>query len=1268
LARVRERALAAFEHEDLPFEKLVEELQPERHLSQTPLFQAVLVVQKAVVPQAMCEGLRFDPQALAKGTSQFDLTLLLEEGDLELDGRFEYSTDLFEPATVHRWASHLRQLMVAVAEEPQRDVFDLPLLDPAQRHQVLRQWNDTTRRFPLADQPAHRLVAHQASIRPDAIAVEWADEHLSYGELQRRARRRADGLTAQGLGAEAMVGLCATRSPRLVEALLAIFEAGGVYVPIDPGHPPERQRHVLESCRAAWLLTDQAASTETVPPGIARIDLHHRPPLAAPSAEVPRQADRTLAQQLAYVLYTSGSTGEPKGAMITHGAFSNLLLWTVDALDLGPNDRFLKRAPVSFDASVWELLMPLVCGGRLVLAGPGSERDPAQLVRELADRRIDNALLVPTLANLVLQQPGLRRGVGLRRLFSGGEALTRDLAERLDTSTLTRGEIVNLYGPTEACVVMTMARFVPSTPDHAAPTIDGATVPIGHAITNTQAYGLDPELRPQPVGVPGELFIGGVCLARGYLNDPRQTAESFIPDPFGTAGRRLYRSGDLVRSRSDGSWTFLRRRDDQIKLRGLRIEPGEIEVALNAHPAIRRAVLTVQAVEGVADRRLVAWLVAESTGERTAAPLASADLRRFLAPTLPDYMVPSVYQWLDALPATPTGKVDRKALRQRAIADAEESRATAPKPSTPTEEILLGLCAEILGREQVGIDDSFFDLGGHSLLAIQLVARIREVFAIELAVREVFEISDLAALAQRLEDPSQGGSDAQGPPLEATPRDETDPDTTWPLSYAQEQLWFLDQWRPGGWEYNVNQVFRLNGPLHRTALDQALGAIERHHEVLRTIFRVADEEPRQQITPWCPRQWLTEVDLGRLDSGPADVLTWLDDRARQPFDLRHGPLWRALLVDAGDGERFLFLSFHHIVFDGWSQGVFLHELAQIYRANIGGRVPSLPKLAVQYADFAEWHRRWLSTEVLEREVAWWREHLAEAPELAELPTDRPRPTEWRGAGGVLPVRLPHPTAERLAETARQSRVTLFMLLLAAFDALIARLSGQSQVVVGSPVAGRTQRQTEDLIGFFVNLLPLRLDLDGDPTFLELLTRVRSVALGAYAHQQVPFEKLVEELRPERRRDRNPLFQISFALQESSHQPTNLGEIELQPLDLSTDRAKFDLTLGLEETPEGLEGLVEYCADLFDRTTAERLARGFERLVQGAVADPGRRLSELPVLAQGERHQLQTEWNDTGRSPADRPTLPERFAAQAERMPEAVAVVYRDEAVSFGQLA
>jgi amino acid adenylation domain-containing protein len=1255
-ATVRARALALFTHEDLPLEYLAEVLRPGRVSSSDPLFQAFFALHGNAGRRELAPGLTAAWREEDHGAAQFDFLLDLKDEGEAIGGRLVVSADLFTPATVQRLARGWEALLADAVSRPGTRLSELALLGEAERHALLAEWSRALGAPAWAGSVQARIAA-RAAAAPEAIAVLPAEPGLApltYGELQARALRLAHRLRILGVGPEVRVGLYAERTAESLVGMLAVLLAGGGYVPLDPTYPPERLALMLEDARIPVLLGRRDLLAELPAGGAGLVPLDAL--LEEPAGEPLEALVEAGPENLAYVIYTSGSTGRPKGVLLAHRGFAALAEAHVQLFAIGSESRVLQFASPSFDASVSEIWSALVAGATLVLGRREDLLPGPALLATLRERGITHVTLPPT-ALAVMPDGASEALPALRCLVVAGEACPADLAVRWSAGR----RFLNAYGPTEATVCATAAVVV--GPGDIGE--DGRT-PIGRPVAGSRVQVLGRHLELALRGAPGELYLGGDGLARGYLGRPDLTARAFLPDPAAVeAGARLYRTGDLARFRPDGQLEFLGRADRQVKVRGFRIEPDEIEALLFEHPGVREAAV-VPYVAGPGDLRLAAYLATLEPGEPSV-----SELRAFLRERLPEYMVPAAFVFLPALPLSPNGKVDRRALPSPAPPALEELgpwRGATP-PRTPAEELLAGIWEEVLGHGEVGAGDDFFDLGGHSLLIGQVLARVRTAFGTDLPMRAAFEARTLGALARRIEEtlralPASSADTPPRPPLARTSR--TEP---LPLSFAQQRLWFLDRLEPGSPVYNVPVPFRLAGPLDPEVLERCLDEIFRRHEALRTTFAEGpDGEPRQIVAPFQPAG-LPRVDLTALplEIARSEAGRQAAREARHPFDLVRGPVARALLLRLGDREHQLLFFCHHIAFDGWSVGVLRRELGALYGAFAAGRPSPLAEPAFQYGDFAAWQRRWLSGEALAGQLAYWRERLAGRPAALELPADRTRPPVQSFRGGTLALVFPAGLATGLRALARGEGSTPFMTSLAAFSALLGRFTGQPDLVVGSPVAGRTEEGIEGLIGFFVNTLPLRADLTGDPTFRALLGRVRESALSAYAHQDLPFERLVEELHPERDLSRSPLFQVMFSLD-----PMQGGELSpglgCELLGVDTGTAKFDLSLFLEQEEGGLRAVLEYATDLFDAPTVARLGRSYLRLLAGLVEEgAGLRVSGLPLLGEAERWQILGEWNEP-RTPAVAETcLHDLVAAQVARTPEAVALVYGHERLTYREL-
>jgi amino acid adenylation domain-containing protein len=1215
LARVRGATLASYDHRELPFERLVEELQPRRDLGRSPLFQVMLILHNAPLPALDLPGLELSRLEVDKRTARFDWTLTLAPADGGLAGSFEYSAALFDPTTVERAAGHLGRLLRAAAEDPDRRLSELPLWSAAERHQVHFEWNDSAA---AGDRRAvHRRVAEQAGRHPGRTALIDRGRSITYGELAARVERAAARLAAAGIdpgaaGGEVKVGLLFERSAEMVIGLLAALSAGAAYVPLDPGAPPRRLAAAVADAGLSSVLA--GPGTEAARPalgGLPVIAFDDSPvsaagPDAASASAEPSDPPRDA---LAYVLFTSGSTGRPKGVQVTHGALANLVRAMAELHRLRPGQVWAAVTPLTFDISAAEILVPLVGGAAVDLVPREVAADGARLARRLAETGA--AVLQATPATWWLLLESGWDGGGLGAALCGGEAMPQTVAAGLVERVPA---VWNYYGPTETTIWSSVRR------------VRGAeragVVPVGRPLANTSLAILDPRLRPLPAGVPGELAIGGAGLARGYLGLPAATAERFVPDPVtGALGGRLYRTGDLARRLPSGDVEFLGRLDQQVKVRGFRIEPGEVEAALTAQPGVRQAVVVARA-SGPGDARLVAYLVA---ADPAASPEPS-ELRRALRERLPDYMVPSAFEVLDALPLGATGKVDRRALPEPRQA-ASRAEAGGPERSA-AEEVLAAIWADVLHHPEIGPEDDFFALGGHSLLATQVTSRAREAFGVEVPVRTLFAAPTLAACAAEIERARRSaGAVPAAPPLVPEPRD-----GLLPLSFAQQRLWVAEQLGAAVAAYTIPHAVRLDGALRVDGLAAAFGEIVRRHEVLRTVYPAERGVPVQRIAPPSP-QPLPVVDLSALgpDERAAELERAIASQGARRFDLAAGPLLRTRLLRLATSEHALAITMHHIASDGWSRQVLEGELRRLYAAFAAGRPSPLAEPPIQYADYAAWQRRWLAGPALDAQLEFWRGRLAGMPPTLDLPFDRPRPEVPTGRGGRLPFALSAGLTATLRDLARRRGASLFMVLLAGFSALLRSLTGRDDLVVGTDIANRTRRETEGLIGFFVNELVLRSHLSGNLTFGQALERVRETALDAYAHQDLPFERLLDALDLRRTLRHSPLYQVKLILQNAPRAagggaaPAAPGAPVFTPLEVDAGTAKFDLAVFAYDVGEELRGSFNYRSELFDRATVEGFRAGFEAVLAAAARRPEATLAEISdLITEDERSRTKMQ--------------------------------------------
>src|SRR5579859_8023742 len=1230
LGRVREDDLNAYAHQDVPFEYLVEVLNPVRTLNRHPLFQVMLVLQNTGGAEIVLPGVKVSMQGVGVAPAKFDLTFNLREdrrGGVPqgIVGQINYALDLFEAGTVVKLGERLERVLEAVVQDAGQRVGEIEILSASERRQIVEEWNQTGHE--VAEVCLAELFEAEVEKNPDRTAVVFEHQMLSYGELNRRANQLAHLLIGAGIGPESIVGLALPRSLEMIIGVLGILKAGGAYVPLDPVYPRERLAFMLSDARPACLLTVSSLLDRLPEDGaIAQVVLDSGPTrhqLAGMSPSNPQQHQRIcplLPSHAAYVIYTSGSTGAPKGVTVTHAGIATLSAFQADRLVVNGESRVLQFSSPSFDASFWEIVMALTAGAVLAIARD-EDRDGSLLQQMLIDRAVTHATLTPTVALTLREDIKLP----LACLIVAGEACPSELAARWCNGR----RMINAYGPTEVTVCAAM-----SDP------LEGRAAPsIGGPIWNTQLYILDDRYHPVAPGIPGELFVAGAGLARGYQKRAELTGERFVPNPFAGAGERMYRTGDLGRWLPDGNIEFLGRNDLQVKIRGFRIELGEIEAVLRGYEGVGQAAALVRE-DHPGHRQLVGYVTAP--GGR----VDTGELRSYLREHLPEYMVPAAIVVLEELPLNANGKLDRKGLPAP-----EMGGGVRRAGRTPEEEILAGLFAEVLHLEGVGIEDNFFELGGHSLLATRLISRIRSILGVELGIRTLFEAPTVASLAQQLP-----GAQRARVRLRAGPRPEVIP-----LSSGQKRLWFLHQMEGPSATYNVPVALRLEGELKVEALRQGMEDVVKRHEILRTVFAEDREGPRQRILKveetggYFEQEEVGEEELGKR----------LEEVARYGFDLRREIPLRVWLLKVKEEEHVLVLLQHHIATDGWSMEPLLRDLGVAYEARRRGEGPGWKDLAVQYADYSLWQAEQLGERRVEagglgEQMEYWKEKLKGAPEEMELLRDRARGEESSYRGGEVGFRVSGEVHEGLVKLGREHGASLFMVLQAGLAALLTRLGCGEDIVLGSAIAGRTEEALNDLVGFFVNTLVLRSDTSGNPSYAELLGRVREDDLNAYAHQDVPFEYLVEVLNPVRTLNRHPLFQVMLVLQNTGGAEIVLPGVKVSMQGVGVAPAKFDLTFNLREdrrggVPQGIVGQINYALDLFEAGTVVKLGERLERVLEAVVQDAGQRVGEIEILSASERRQIVEEWNQTGHEVAE-VCLAELFEAEVEKNPDRTAVV------------
>ncbi len=1180
--------------------------------------------------------------------SPYPLTLFAQVDSATnlIDFQVSYESSQFRSAAIKRLLGHLQTLLESFVVAPQQLLATLPLITEAERYQLLVEWNQTTVDYP-DDKCIHQLFEEQVLRTPEAIALVFEQQHITYQELNQRANQLAHYLQARGVGPDVLVGILVERSIEMVVALLGILKAGGAYVPLDPAYPADRLSYMLSDSQMTVLVAQQAllailpappaqvVCIDTDWPSIAQSNLHNPTSVVTPA-------------HLAYVIYTSGSTGKPKGVLVLQGAAANMLNSLRSQPGLTAADIVLAVTTISFDIAVSELYLPLILGARVVLASRAVAADSESLAQLIEKSQATFMQATPATWHLLLAAGW--SGSAVLKIISGGEALSFQLASELLPKVAS---LWNMYGPTEVTVWSTVREVT-------AADLRGSSqqaIPIGRPIANTQTYILDPHLKPAPIGISGELYIGGVQLARGYLNRPDLTVEKFIAHPFSNQpGARLYRTGDLARYLPNGDIEYISRIDNQVKIRGYRIELGEIEAVLATHPAVRQNVVLVRE-DLPGNKRLVAYLILADQQI-----ISARELRYFLSQQLPIYMVPAAVVVIEAMPLTPSGKIDRRSLLS--IECDNETNQDYIAPHTATEQIITNIFSEVLGVKNVGLNDNFFELGGHSLLATQLISRLRRTFEVEIPLAVVFSESTISQLDRHIQELQLQRQGFNLPTIKPRPADIQ----KIPLSFAQERLWFLNHLEGNAASYNIPSALRLNGDLNLVAFEKALTTIIHRHESLRTSFSEVGEMAQQVIHPEVIFQ-SELIDLQQLPECERESVLkeQLTQAKTRPFDLEQAPLLRVCLWQLWEQEYVCLINMHHIVSDGWSIGIIIQELVSLYSAYSEGTESPLPELAIQYADFALWQRQWLQGDVLDQQLEYWKSHLEGAPALLRLPTDRPRPSIQTYCGNTYSCNLPVKLTEQVQVLSRRTGNTLFMTLLAGFATLMYRYSGQSDIVIGSPIANRNRQEFESLIGFFVNTLVLRTNLEEQANFEQVIAQVKSNTLKAYENQDTPFQRIVEALQLERTLSHSPLFQVMFILQNAPMGELELPAIASSEVKHSNTTSKFDLTLSVSENPEGLACEWEYNTDLFDDQTIERMADHFTTLLSGLVGNPSQAVSEIPLLSNRERQQLLYEWNDTAADYPKDKHIHQLFEEQEKRTPDEIAVVFEEQSLTYREL-
>ena len=1242
LRRVQDTAVGAYAHQNVPFDRLVESLRLERGVSHSPLVQVMFTLQNVPLPELRLPELAVEVAQIDPGIARADFGAMVWAEDKGFRCDFEYNTDLFDERTVRQMATHYVRFLEGAVSNPSLAIGEVLLLSEPEREQVLVTWNQTASAYPHV--PVHSVFAEQVRLTPDAVALCAADAQVSYRELDAMANAVAYRLVAAGVRPRSFVAVCAASSPARIAALLGVLKAGAAYLPLDPDSPLEHLAHMIEDAGTSVLLASRALAGRLSGLGAAQIILLEEIVADGKDSAPPVSVE---AGDPAYLMYTSGSTGKPKGVVVPHRGIVRLVRDT-DYAQFSADEVFLELAPVSFDASTFEIWGALLNGARLVLL-PESQRGPEGIQLAIRAQGVTTLWLTAALFHLMAGEH-IEALAPLRQLLAGGDVLSTTHVRRvLEYAPHLR--LINGYGPTEnttftCCHTITLDSLA------------GGSVPIGRPIRNTRVYLLDEYQQPAPIGVSGELYAAGDGLALGYLHAPELTAEKFVTLNLGQAQpERLYRTGDIARYRPDGTIEFIGRRDKQIKLRGYRIELSEVEEALLASSGVRAAVASVRRWSD-GDQRLIAYVVAEE-----GKPLNTQQLRRSLKSRLPMQLVPNNFFIIPQVPATANGKVDFAALDALPLDMAQQEAAPSRPPANDTEARLAAIFSELLKLKSVSMEEDFFALGGHSLLAMQLASRIEREFQVKIPVTVIFQSPAVETLAKVIAAKQDGAATSSALSMPRSVLEQREH----PLSRSQQRLWFLDQLDPGNAVYNMVMPVRLTGVLPFRAMERSLKAILERHESLRTSFHERNGMPYAKVES--ADDWTMHF---QDFSGHApeiredEMLHYGQQEARRPFALDRGPLLRAVLLRAAPEEHVLILVVHHIVFDGWSMGVLAQELIAIYEAFSAGREPALAPVRHQFRDFVAWEQR-QSGDAGNGPLLYWKKQLGGELPLLELPTDYRRPPiqSFRGERiwGVISAEL----ADRLQRLSRQQNATLFMVLFAAYNVLLMHYSRQDDILVGTPTAGRLRSEFEGMIGFFVNNLVLRTDLTGNPSFTELVGRVQNTALEAFEHQSVPFDQLVEELQPDRGLDRSPIFQVLFTLQNTPQPKAVFSGLETTVVEFQGAHARYDLAVDVFP----FEGVYicnfEYNTDLFDEATMRQMQQHYVRLLEAVVADPTQKISALPLLS-GEEFKLLTEdWNRTGTAHGQYETVPDWFSSQAASTPDATAVLMGDRILTYAEL-
>ncbi|MGN7610534.1 amino acid adenylation domain-containing protein [Magnetococcales bacterium HHB-1] len=1252
LKQVKKTALEAYKNQDLPFDQLLDELKLRRNLNHTPLVQVMLVLQNAPIHPVELKDLFLKPLPTAQIHALFDLTLSVEETEKGLECKFRYNRDLFCHQRIQRMQGHFQTLLTHILKDPHQLIDHIPMLTTTEQIQQ-KKWNQTTRVYP-ENQCLHQRFERQVEKTPHANALIFNDQTLSYQQLNQQANRLAHHLIKTvGIKKETLVAICLERSLEMVIAIYAVLKAGGAYVPLDPHYPDARLSLMIQDMDTPVILSQKALYDRltTIAPQQTIIPLDE--PESIPENLTPENPEVDLnAENLAYMIYTSGSTGEPKGVLQTHINLMHRLFWMQETFSLSKEDRVLQKTPFTFDVSLWEFFWPLMIGAPLVIAKPDGHKDSAYLISLIQKERISIIHFVPAMLQIFMDTPGVTACQSLRYLLCGGESLRYELQEHI-FKKLPHTELHHLYGPTEATIDVTHWPCQKNRKNR--------TIPIGYPLANVQLHILDRALNPLPIGVPGELHIAGSGLARGYLNQKEETEKKFINNPFDPQSR-LYKTGDLVQYLEDGSIEYLDRLDYQLKIRGFRVEPGEIENRLTQHPDIASAV--VMAKKEQATTYLIAYLVAKKGGSPS-----QQSIKTFLKQTLADYMIPSIMIFLEKLPLNANGKIDRGALPEPTIKRSPSTKNyVAPKRAV--EHILADLWRAHLHVKNIGVHDHFFELGGDSIKGAILINRLQKITGERISVVAIFEAPTISKMVRYLKKHhldafyalEQSDNSAPSEPLTITPKPEDQPP---PLSFAQQRLWFLNQLEKENITYNMPMALHIHGPLKQNLLQRALDHLVERHKTLQCAFPSRDGEPAVLYNHKSIK--LHIIDLTTTENQEHAITQLLKDDLETPFNLTKGPLLRCHLILCNRETSILLINMHHIISDGWSIDILIREWSALYNAFEAEKPSPLPPMRLHYHDYAYHQQQQITQKRFKKQRAYWKKQLNDIPTLLDMPTDFLRPPEQHFSGKTLAFSIPKKMVEQLKKLGQRQDASLFMSLLSLFAILLSRYSQSEDIIIGTPIANRTSREVEQMIGFFINTLVMRLNLAGGPSFEKLLKQTRKVALEAYDHQDIPFEKLVEDLKPQRNLSHSPLFQVMFVLQNTPSTIPKLNHLKLSPLQQENTVSKFDLTLYMEETEQGLDAQLEYSCALFSKARMQRFCEQFQILLQSAIKNPEKPVDQLEVLTPQERKQLLYDWNDTEQAYSHNLTLSQQIEQQCAKTPEAIALIFKQQKLTYQEL-